>query len=47
MLKHENGLQRDMQLLMPILCVNVQVWNTHTGEELHTLEGHKNVVRGR
>lgn len=22
----------------------MQVWDTQTGEELHTLEGHKNVV---
>lgn len=29
-----------MTLLVPLL----QVWDTHTGEELHTLEGHKNVV---
>jgi hypothetical protein len=26
------------------ICSCVQVWDTETGEELHTLEGHKNVV---
>mmetsp|Transcript_24626 Transcript_24626/g.58582 ORF Transcript_24626/g.58582 Transcript_24626/m.58582 type:complete len:183 (-) Transcript_24626:1355-1903(-) len=24
-----------------------KVWDTHSGEEVHTLEGHKNVVRAR
>lgn len=45
-------MQDDLVLLLdlPVTAfesckhVVVQVWNTYTGEDLFTLEGHKNVV---
>ncbi len=29
------------------LSIALQIWNTYTGEELFTLEGHKNVVSSK